>query len=297
MSLGVWFARLPRAWARRLYPALRYANLMRAIELYHLGRWVKEVKGWQVLDVGCGHGLYSLDFARRGARLVGCDLSLPALKTSYQTGQALGLDGRTAYLAADGSALPLPGDRFDLVFCNCVLEHILDDRQALLEMYRTLRPGGLLYLTVDNADHRLTFRFLERLGPKLKRVLLRPEVATAPTVGRGLDEFLAAIYYVRRQYRREDLEADLRRLGFEILDRRAYLTLLGAAHYEAFYLPRGLDPRHGLGRWLHMITSLLSYPLVVLVDGLQRQRGYGLMFMARKRNAAGGAEPAAGVKR
>ena len=39
-----------------------------------------------------------------------------------------------------------------------------------------------------------------------------------------------------------------------------------------------------------MITSLISFPLVVLVDGFQRQRGYGLMFMERKGNAAGEAE-------
>lgn len=56
------------------------------------------------------------------ACLIGCDLSLPALETSHQTVQDLGLDGHAVYLVADGSILPLARDTFDLIFCNCVLD-------------------------------------------------------------------------------------------------------------------------------------------------------------------------------
>jgi ubiquinone/menaquinone biosynthesis C-methylase UbiE len=282
MSLGVWFAHLPGSLARRLYPILRYTNLMRAIELRHLAPWVRRVAGWQVLDVGCGYGFYSLDFARRGANLIGCDLALEALDASRQTSQGLELEGQTTYMEADGSLLPLANETFDLVFCNCVLEHVRDDRQALTEMYRVLRQGGLLYLTVDSAEHNLTLGFLERLPPGLKKHLLRPEVASAPTVAQGLDEYLAGIYDVRRRYRRAGLEATLQGLGFKVLDRRAYISLLGAAHYEVFRLTRGVDPRRGLSRLAHMLTSLILYPFVVLIDSFQRERGYGLMFTARK---------------
>jgi ubiquinone/menaquinone biosynthesis C-methylase UbiE len=283
MSLGVWFANLPRPLARRLYPVLRYTNLMRAIEMRYLMPWVRNIEGWQVLDVGCGYGFYSLDFARRSARLVGCDLSLNALRASLQTVEGLGLDHHATYMVANGSVLPLPGDAFDLIFCNCVLEHVADDHRALAEMYRTLRPGGLLYLTVDNAEHSLILRFLERLSPEARRRVLKPEVAQAPTVAQGLDDYLAGIYDVRRRYRRCELETMLEELGFEVLDQRAYISLLGAIHYEAFRLPRGVDPRWGMSRLVHMITSLLLYPFVVLVDSFQQQRGYGLMFTARKR--------------
>lgn len=282
MRLGTRFAQLPSPISQRLLPVLRYLNLMRAVEMRHLAPWVRRARDWRVLDVGCGYGFYSLDLARRGARLIGCDLALEALQASHQTAQGLGLDGRAAYMAADGSMLPLPGDTFDLIFCNCVLEHIVDDHQALTEMHRTLRPGGLLYLTVDNAEHDLILGFLEHLPQAAKDRLLRVEVAGAPTVAQGLDDYLADIYDVRRRYRRDVLEKVLKELGFDVFDRRAYITLLGAAHYELFRLAHGVDPRRGLGRWLHMITSFLAYPFVVLVDSLQRQRGYGLMFVARK---------------
>ncbi len=296
MSLGVWFARLPRALAHRVYPLLRYTNLMRAVEMRHLGPWVRDVAGWQVLDVGCGYGFYSIDFARRGARLLGCDLALEALKASHRTVDGLGLNGRAAYMVADGSVLPLAGDAFDLIFCNCVLEHVADDRQALVEMHRTLRPGGLLYLTVDSAEHDLVLGFLEHLPQRTKNYVLRPEVANAPTVAQGLNEYLAEIYDVRRRYHFGDLETMLQETSFEVLDQRAYISLLGAVHYEAFRLTRGVDPRHGLGRWVHMITSLISYPFIILADSLQRRRGYGLMFVARKGRALHHPEVAAEEK-
>jgi SAM-dependent methyltransferase len=282
MSLGLWFSHLPRPLARLFYPALRYTNLMRAVEMRHLAPWVRDVRGWRVLDVGCGYGFYSLDFARRGASLIGCDLALDALEASSQTVRGLGFNGRAAYTVADGSVLPLCGDAFDLIFCNCVLEHVVDDRQALVEMHRTLRLRGLLYLTVDSAEHNLALGLLERLPPEAKKRLLRPEVADAPTVAQGLDEYLAGIYDVRRRYHRDDLEATLEELGFDVLERRAYMSLLGAVHYELFRLTRGMDPRRGLSRWMHMITSLVLYPFIVLVDSLQRRRGYGLLFVARK---------------
>lgn len=285
MSLGLWFSRLPPAVSQRLYPALRYTNLMRAIEMRHLAPWTRQVQNWRVLDVGCGHGVYSLAFARQDAYLVGCDMSRPALHTAHQTAQGMGLDGRAAYMVADGSRLPLSEDTFDLVVCNCVLEHIADDRHALRGMVRALRSGGLFYLTVDNADHDLALGFLERLPPRLRALLLKPEVASAPTVAQGLDDYLADIYAVQRRYRQNELEAVLCELGLEVLDRRTYLSSVGAVHYEAFHLLRGVDPQGGLGRLVHIFTSLIFYPWAVLADSLQRRQGYGLVFVARKRQA------------
>lgn len=280
MNLGVQFSRLPRPISWGLYPILRYTNLMRALEMRHLGPWSREVQGQRVLDVGCSHGLYSLDFARRDAFLIGCDLSASDLQAAHQTAKGMGLDHRAAYMLANGSGLPLPENTFDLIVCNCVLEHIVDDYNALCGMYRSLRPGGVLYLTVDNAEHDLALGFLERLSPRAKTLLLRPEVAGAPTLAQGLDDYLADRYAVQRRYSREDLEAELKDIGFDLLDGRGYLSSLAAVHYEAFHLFRGLDPQRVLGRLAYMMTSLLFYPFAVLLD--RSHRGYGLVLVARK---------------
>ena len=282
MSLGVRFARLPHPLARPLLPLLRYLNLMRALELRLAAPWLRRVAGQRVLDVGCGHGLYSLDLARRGADLVGCDLARESLAAARQTAQGLALADRTLYLAADGAALPLPDRRFDLVVCNCVLEHIADDQAALAAMARVLRPGGLLCLTVDSAEHGLALRWLERLPARLKGWLLRPQVAAATTVAAGLDARLDELYAVRRRYTRAGLSRRLADLGLTVLEARPYLTGVGAAHYEAFHALRGLDPAGGLGRLLYMLSSLLLYPLAAWSDNRRTAQGHGLAFIARK---------------
>lgn len=48
----------------------------------------------------------------------------------------------------DLTALPLPDNSFDLILCNHVLEHIPNDRQAMRELYRVLRPSGRAILQV-----------------------------------------------------------------------------------------------------------------------------------------------------
>ena len=97
-----------------------------------------------------------------------------------------------------------------------------------------------------------------------------------------LDDDTAEIYQVQRIYHGDELVSRLEELGLEVVDRQAYLTSLGAAHYEAFHLLRGLNTQRGWGRMLYMVSSLILYPFVVLADSRQRQQGYGLVLVARK---------------
>lgn len=48
----------------------------------------------------------------------------------------------------DITAIPFPDDRFDLILCSHVLEHVPDDGAALRELYRVLAPGGTAVLMV-----------------------------------------------------------------------------------------------------------------------------------------------------
>ena len=54
----------------------------------------------------------------------------------------LDLESPLAKVHADVQALPFPDGSFDVVFCNHVLEHVADDRLAMHEMYRVMKPGG-----------------------------------------------------------------------------------------------------------------------------------------------------------
>jgi SAM-dependent methyltransferase len=49
---------------------------------------------------------------------------------------------------ADICDLPFDNDNFDIIFCNHVLEHIIDDKKAMQELYRVLKKGGMAILQI-----------------------------------------------------------------------------------------------------------------------------------------------------
>lgn len=53
-----------------------------------------------------------------------------------------------AMVEADITAMHWPDDSFDMVYCSHVLEHVPDDRQAMREMLRVLKPGGVALIQV-----------------------------------------------------------------------------------------------------------------------------------------------------
>jgi len=94
----------------------------------------------RVLDVGCGPGNL-LDFLVPHGEIYGSDFSSAALRFCSQRGYR-------RLFQADFHSLPLQSGSFDLVTCIDVIEHLEDDRQALRELQRVLRPQGLLVLCV-----------------------------------------------------------------------------------------------------------------------------------------------------
>ena len=99
---------------------------------------------YRVLEAGCGDG-YSIDVLRGEGyhRLVGCDISLPKLRVAASFGHTV--------VVQDLHNLGLRGEAFDAVYCTHTLEHTYDGYQALQEICRVLRPGGLVFVIVP--DH------------------------------------------------------------------------------------------------------------------------------------------------
>ena len=78
---------------------------------------------------------------------------LPAL--DYVTAD---LESPLAKVKMDIQRIPFPDDEFDVIFCNHILEHVDDDRRAMREMYRVMRPGGWgIMLSPVNMERETTY--------------------------------------------------------------------------------------------------------------------------------------------
>jgi SAM-dependent methyltransferase len=110
--------------------------------------------GMRVLDVGCGQGRHTFEAYRRGADVVSLDLAAEDLGVTRQWCAAIAAAGEapagatTTAVRADLRSLPFPDGSFDRVIASEVLEHIVDDRAALAEIARVLKPGGAVAVTV-----------------------------------------------------------------------------------------------------------------------------------------------------
>ncbi len=121
-------------------------NFRRVQETAPALRWLKPAAGERILDIGCGEGSYNYRIALRGARVFGFDLNRDQLRRAAAFHHAPG----SGYFCADASAFPLHSSQFDTVMSLCVFEHLPDDRKTLQEMWRVLRPGGRILLTLDS---------------------------------------------------------------------------------------------------------------------------------------------------
>lgn len=103
---------------------------------------------WRVLDIGTGGGHTALAFAPHVAEVIATDLTPEMLRVTQALARERGLTNLAVKLA-DAEALPFDDGRFELVTCRLALHHFPDPRQALAEMVRVVRPGGLVALA-DN---------------------------------------------------------------------------------------------------------------------------------------------------
>lgn len=120
------------------YHLRRYAHL-RQYEAF-----LKYIKpGMKVLDAGCGEGVLSIMMARKGAIVVGCDLSQPNVQSAKKYAQTEGIKN-IEFVEGDGENLPFEDNSFDLVVSSHVLEHLPDFDLGLREIMRVSKKRAIV---------------------------------------------------------------------------------------------------------------------------------------------------------
>ncbi len=233
-----------------------YTTLQRMRHAQRYNAWVwrqlQPYVGDRVLEVGCGVGSFT-QFLRDRDRVLATDSNeryLRRLRTSFERFDNV----EVRAIDWEGPDVEALRERFDTVVCLNVLEHIANDDAALDTFASLLEPGGRLVLQVPAM--RALYGAIDR-----------------------------AIEHVRR-YELDELTAQLRRHGFEIVTAR-YFNWPGMV---GWYLNSVLLKRRAVPGVQARLANLLV-PWLRLEARLDLRRGMALLVIARKTAGAGAAEP------
>jgi ubiquinone/menaquinone biosynthesis methyltransferase len=139
-----------RRYVRRLFATIadRYDFITRFLSFGRDAAWKVRLvdlagvqPGWRALDLACGTGDIAFEVAKRGAAVLGFDITHRMIELARRKSQPA---DRTAWAVADMLALPVPDASFDLVTTGYGLRNVPDLEVALTEIRRVLRPGGLV---------------------------------------------------------------------------------------------------------------------------------------------------------
>ena len=106
------------------------------------------VEGKNVLDIACGTG-YGIGLMQAKASFVtGVDVDIDAARQASNE-----CTENTAVLLGNGVGLPFADDTFDVVTSFETLEHLHERGAFIAELYRVVRPNGMLLLSTPNANY------------------------------------------------------------------------------------------------------------------------------------------------
>lgn len=214
------------------------------------------------LDMGCGEGYLTLPLAFRVARSLGLDFAASALSVLKNQ---VDFPAHLTPVQSEGDHLPVVDGQMDKLLCNHVLEHVIDDDALLAEMYRILRPGGLILIGVP-----LAFSHPTRLMLRLRRWLLpRSRTLQLEKVqpGQLAPELVGKQSHIRF-YSLSTLHDLLERNGFRVLRAEGVgLSMRGFPTLHRLF--------HRTG-WLFKAATVLASLFPALGDGI--------LILAMKKN-------------
>ena len=174
-------------WIIFLIRSLIFTSFAKVIEFKTLLDYLDLQKGEKVCDLGCGQGNNDLLLSLAGADMYAVDIDTGALSLGKRNAERLQVT--VNYSIADlNGAIGFRSDSFHSVLSYCVLEHLSNPEVFLTEVYRILRPGGAMAISVDSFSH--------------------------PSISDKFKKTHAKVCDVKRYYSKRDVELLLNECGF-----------------------------------------------------------------------------------
>jgi SAM-dependent methyltransferase len=104
----------------------------------------EHIKGL-ILENGCGVGMYVEHISPYGGNVIGLEYDFERAAEARMNSPHV--------INGAGESLPFPSGAFDLILSHEVIEHVQDDRAAICEMIRILRPSGRIVLFAPNRGY------------------------------------------------------------------------------------------------------------------------------------------------
>ena len=144
------FAELAHRWWDKTseFKPLHEINPLR---LEYIDKQVGGLNGQRVLDVGCGGGILSESMALKGAEVTGIDLGEKALKVAQLHLLESGVKVDYRHIAVEALAQEIP-ERFDVVTCMEMLEHVPDPAAIVSACAQLVKPGGKVFFSTINRN-------------------------------------------------------------------------------------------------------------------------------------------------
>ncbi|MCL4417276.1 MAG: class I SAM-dependent methyltransferase [Actinobacteria bacterium] len=146
----------------------------------------------KILDIGCGAGTIDYYYASKGYSVFGIDISSVVIKTCRKTADALQL--KNVKFRRLNFPKYCPSSEYDFIICSEVLEHIDNDKKAIIALYNLLKKDGFCLITVPLRE-----------APLAKVGLLK--------------KFDYEVGHLRR-YNPDDLRRLLKENGFKIIEEK-----------------------------------------------------------------------------
>ena len=119
------------------------AGQQRRLEM--IAEWGNERLTGRILENGCGVGMYVQKLQAYGGQVYGLEYEFERAAEAHAYSDLI--------VNAAGENLPYPANSFDLILSHEVIEHVADDREAIQEMVRALKPGGRITLFCPNRGY------------------------------------------------------------------------------------------------------------------------------------------------